>query len=104
MKPELFDLVELLVDIPEFNLRAGDRGAVVEKHSDTAYEVELTNSYGETLECLALTTRQFIIVWRSETKTWVPLPDRIAAMIEALPETRQEEVLNFARSLYQLPA
>jgi len=34
ISPELFDIVELLVNMPEANLRAGDRGAIVEQHSD----------------------------------------------------------------------
>ena len=29
-QPELFDVVELLIDLPEFNLRAGIQGAIVE--------------------------------------------------------------------------
>ncbi|NMF83749.1 DUF4926 domain-containing protein [Nodosilinea sp. P-1105] len=102
--PELFDIVELLVDLPEFSLQVGDRGAIVEKHTDTAYEVEFTNAYGETLECLALDINQFMVVWQSKTKSWVPLAQQIATMLEALPQSRQEQVLNFARSLYRTPA
>ena len=48
--PELFDIVELLVDVPNTKLKAGDRCAIVDKHNDRAYEVEFTNSYGETLK------------------------------------------------------
>jgi hypothetical protein len=104
IQPDLFDIVELLIDLPEFNLKVGDRGAIVEKHTDTAYEVEFTNAYGETLEFLALENDQFMVVWQSKTKTWVPLSQQITAMIEVLPETRQQQVLNFARSLYKTPA
>ncbi len=102
-KPELFDVVELIVDLPGLDLHAGDRGAIVEQHTDTVFEVEFTNAYGETLEYTSLSTQQFIIVWRSKTETWVPISERITAMIDALPESRQEEVLNFARSLYKAP-
>jgi len=104
ISPELFDIVELLVDIPEANLRTGDRGAIVEQHSDRAYEVEFTNPDGETLELLALSPEQFMVVWQSASKAWVPLTDRLAAMMSALPEERQEQVLNFARSLYRVSA
>lgn len=104
IKPELLDIVELIVDLPHYNLRVGDRGTIVEQHTDTVYEVEFSNAYGETLVCTSLSIQQFMVVWRSETETWVPMGDRIAAMIESLPETMQEEVLKFARSLYQLPA
>lgn len=40
IEPELFDTVELLVDLPEPNLRAGKRGAIVHVHSDDMFEVE----------------------------------------------------------------
>lgn len=42
-EPELFDVIELLVDLPEDNLRAGVRGAIVECYDDHNYEVEFTN-------------------------------------------------------------
>ncbi|NJN22929.1 MAG: DUF4926 domain-containing protein [Leptolyngbya sp. RL_3_1] len=104
IKPDLFDVVELTVDVPQHNLQAGDRGSIVEKHTDTVYEVEFANAYGETLVFTSFSTSQFIVVWRSDTQSWVPLEERIAAMIASLPEERKEQVLNFARSLYQLPA
>jgi hypothetical protein len=104
IKPELLDIVELIVDLPKYNLRAGDRGTIVELHTDTVYEVEFSNAYGETLVFTDLSIDQFIVVWQSETQSWVSIGDRIASMIESLPENRQEEVLRFARSLYQLPA
>ena len=34
IKPDLFDVIELLVNIPELKLQSGDRGAIVEKYSD----------------------------------------------------------------------
>ncbi|NJR48107.1 MAG: DUF4926 domain-containing protein, partial [Hyellaceae cyanobacterium CSU_1_1] len=39
-QPELFDVVELLIDLPESNLRAGVQGAIVECYQDNNYEVE----------------------------------------------------------------
>lgn len=104
MKPDLFDVVELIVDVPEHQLKAGDRGSVVEQHTDTVYEVEFTNAYGETLVFTSFSTDQFIVVWQSKTQSWVPLEERIAAMIASFPEERKEQVWKFAQSLYQLPA
>ncbi|MGA0200948.1 MAG: DUF4926 domain-containing protein [Prochlorotrichaceae cyanobacterium] len=104
IKPALLDIVELIVDLPKHNLRSGDRGTIIELHTDTVYEVEFSNAYGETLVFTSLATKQFIVVWNSETQSWVSMSDRIISMIESLPENRQEEVLRFARSLYQLPA
>jgi hypothetical protein len=40
MKPKLFDVVEMLVNLPELGLQVGDRGAIVEEYSDRAYEIE----------------------------------------------------------------
>ena len=44
LRPELFDVVELLIDLPEHNLSAGVRGAIVEEYSDRHYEIEFTNN------------------------------------------------------------
>jgi len=66
--PDLFDVVELTVDIPERGLRAGMQGTIVECHPDDAYEVEFTNELGETLDFLALRPQQFIVLWRAKTR------------------------------------
>jgi len=71
--PDLFDVVELTVDIPERGLRAGMQGTIVEFHPDDACEVEFTNELGETLDFLALRPLQFIVLWRAKTRAWVPL-------------------------------
>lgn len=71
MKPDLFDVVELLVDIAELELQAGDRGAIIEKYNARAYEVEFTNSQGETLALCTLSPKQFIVVWQAKTQIWV---------------------------------
>ena len=99
IQPELLDVVELLVDLPDVQLQAGDKGTIVEEYDDLAYEVEFSNSQGETLALLALEPEQFVVIWQNATKTWVPLTDRIAAVLQKLPEDRQQQVLNFARSL-----
>ncbi|MDX2239897.1 MAG: DUF4926 domain-containing protein [Leptolyngbyaceae cyanobacterium bins.302] len=112
IKPELLDVIELLVELPNTDVRPGELGTIVEVYGDRenpqagphAYEVEFANSQGETVAMKALTPDQFVVVWKNETRFWVPISDRLAAMIESLPKNRQEEVLTFARSLYQLPA
>lgn len=101
IKPDLFDVVEILVDIPESGLQAGDRGAIVEKYSDRAYEVEFTNPEGETLALHTLSPERFIVIWQAKTQIWVSLADRITAAVQILSEERQQEVLNFTRSLYK---
>ena len=99
-QPELFDVVELLVDLLEHNLRAGVQGAIVECYQDDCYEVEFSNSDGETLALCALSAQQFIVVWSAKTKTWLPISERVAAILGNLDDRRQEEVLDFARFLY----
>ena len=100
-EPELFDAIELVVDLPEENLRAGGRGAIVECYEDGKYEVEFTNEEGETLALSTLSSEEFIIVWKAKTKRWLSVSEQIAAAINYLSEERQQEVLDFARSLYQ---
>ena len=41
IQPELLDVVELLVDLPDVQLQAGDQGTIVEEYEDRAYEVEV---------------------------------------------------------------
>ena len=97
-QPELFDIVELLVDLSE-NLHTGVRGTIVERYGDDVYEVEFSDSDGETLALCTLSPEQFIIVWQAKTKSWLSLPDRITDVVENLDAARQKEVFKFARSL-----
>lgn len=101
MQPELFDVIELLVDLPEHSLRSGVRGAIVDCHPDGTYEVEFTNEEGETVALCPLSADQFIVVWRAETRTWLPMAEQIAALIAHLPEDAGREVLDFAHFLYE---
>ena len=99
--PELFDVIELLSDLPEDNLCAGVRGTIVEFYDDSHYEVEFTNQDGETLALCTLLPEQFIVVWKAKTKSWLSLSEQLVAAIARLSEERQRFVLDFARSLYQ---
>lgn len=99
-QPELFDVVELLIDLPESNLRAGVQGAIVECYQDNNYEVEFSDADGETLALCTLSARQFVVVWSAKTKTWLTISERVAAILDNLDNHRQEEVLDFARFLY----
>lgn len=98
--PDLFDVIELTVDIPKCGLRAGRQGTIVHCHPGDAYEVEFTNEAGETLALCTLSPNQFIVIWRAQTKEWVPIAERIAALMSQLPEEARKEVLDFARSLH----
>jgi hypothetical protein len=100
IQPELFDVVELLVNLPDRNLQAGAQGSIVEQYSDQQYEVEFTNPDGETLALVTLPIQHFVVVWRSASKTWVPVTEKIEALISVLPEETRLEVFDFARFVY----
>lgn len=100
IKPELFDVVELLIDLPEHNLSAGVRGAIVEEYSDRHYEIEFTNQDGETLILVTLPIDRFVVVWRAVTQTWVPVAEKIEALVASLSEETRLEVFDFARFIY----
>jgi len=97
--PDLFDVIELTVDIPARGLRAGTQGTIVERHPGDAYEVEVSNEAGETVDLVALRADQFIVVWQTRTRTWLPVSERVAALVAELPAEAQHEVLDFARFL-----
>ena len=68
-------MVELIKDLPEQRLRAGMRGAVVDRYGNDEYEVEFVGGKGETLALLALNGK-------SDLKR--------AAVSESLPENPNE--------------
>jgi hypothetical protein len=98
--PDLFDVIELIVDLPEHGLRAGMQGTVVHCHSESVCEIEFVNEDGETIALLPLHRDQFIVIWRARTREWVPLSERMAELIARLPEDMALEVLDFARFLH----
>jgi hypothetical protein len=100
IEPELFDIVELLIDLPDRGLRAGMQGAIVECFGNHAFEVEFSNDEGETIEMLPLKSSQLVVVWRARDKVWIPVADKIAALLSELPSDRQQQVFEFAKLLY----
>ncbi|MCB9107854.1 MAG: DUF4926 domain-containing protein [Anaerolineales bacterium] len=97
--PDIGDVIELIVDIPERNVRVGTQGTIVLKHNNEAYEVEFVNETGETLDFFALRPEQFVVIWRAETGQAVPLVEQAATIIANLPDDAAQEVLDFARFL-----
>lgn len=49
---------------------------------------------------MSLPVQQFVLVWRAASKTWVPLIEKLEALVEVLPEETQLEVFDFARFVY----
>ncbi len=99
--PELFDAVELLVNLPETNLQVGVRGAIVDCYSDGNYEIEFSDRSGETIALCTLSPEQFLVVWKAKERRWLSVSELLAAMVERFSDERQQQVLEFARSLSQ---
>jgi Domain of unknown function (DUF4926) len=96
-KPELFDVVQLLTPLPDHNLQIGSQGAIVDEYEGEFYEVEFTDRKGETLALVTLSSEQFVVVWRSVTKKWVPIAEKIEALLPGLSEETCVEIFHFAR-------
>ncbi len=58
----LHDVVALLADVPDKNLRRGQVGTVVEELGRGAFEVEFSDDEGRTYATLALCPDQFIVL------------------------------------------
>jgi hypothetical protein len=97
--PELFDAVELLVTLPESNLHVGIRGAIVDCYSDGTYEVEFSDRSGETIALCTLSSEQLLVVWKAKERRWLSVSELLAAMVERLSDERQQQILEFARSV-----
>ena len=102
IQPELFDIVELLVNLPNNNQFIGNQGTIVECYEEGKYEVEFSNEQGETLALCTLSTHEFIVVWQSQTQRWLSVSEKLTEITDNLPESKQQELLNFARFLHQV--
>jgi hypothetical protein len=101
IKPEVLDIVELLVNLPEQKQFVGDRGTIVECYDDDHFEIEFVNDSGETTALCPLSSQEFIVVWKATNKQWLTIPDKVNALINNLSQEKQKEVLDFARFIYQ---
>jgi hypothetical protein len=99
-KPELFDIIELLVDVPQYNLRVGTQGTIVECYEDQSYEIEFANFQCKTELTCALSEKQFIVVWQAASKHWLSISNKAEVLINLLSDNDQTKVLEFAPSLY----
>ena len=67
---KLLDIVALIVDLPEHNLRRGEIGTVVELLADgAAFEVEFSDDDGQTYESIGLCPEQFMVLKRFEKRS-----------------------------------
>ncbi len=62
--PELLDVVALTVDLPEYSLQRGQVGTVVELLANgAAFEVEFSDSNGQTYESVGLRPEQIKLLF-----------------------------------------
>ncbi|MBD2694050.1 DUF4926 domain-containing protein [Anabaena catenula] len=61
--PQLLDVVALTVDLPEYNLLRGQVGTIVESLADgTIFEVEFSDSNGQTYQFVGLRPEQMMVL------------------------------------------
>lgn len=58
MKYKLLDCVVLIHDLPDFGLREGDLGTVVEVYEPDGIEVEFVKASGETLVVVTISDKE----------------------------------------------
>lgn len=97
--PDLYDAIETIYSLPEYNLPAGAQGTLVHQHTTDTFEVEFVDEDGETLALCPLSSQQFIVVWQAKTERHVPISDQLAQIVTLLPAPAKTEVLDFARFL-----
>lgn len=59
---KLLDIVALLKQIPEHKLLRGQIGTVVEKYTETDFEVEFSDNNGVTIAMITLTTNDIMLL------------------------------------------
>jgi Domain of unknown function (DUF4926) len=59
---KLLDEVALLKEMPENKLLRGQIGTIVERFSDTEFEVEFSDNKGKTIAMLTLTTDEIMLL------------------------------------------
>lgn len=68
-EPELYSVVELLVDMPEEQLQRGNVGTLVHEHNEgEAFEVEFVDNQGYPLGLVTLTPDKFVVLSKHRQK------------------------------------
>ncbi len=62
----LFDVVMLKTDLPDFHLVKGETGTVVDCYADGEYEIEFSDDDGETLTTLTVSPDSFEVIWSKD--------------------------------------
>ncbi len=103
-KPDLFDVVELREDLPEFDLKRGAQGTIVECYSDGEYEVEFADEDGQTLALCALPLQKLTALSPSAAHQKKQIMRQLFSVVNELDEERAQKVLSFADTLRERQA
>ena len=99
IKPELYDVIEIVSLVENPNVPMGSQGTIVFEHPNDTYEVEFVNEQGETIALETFHHEQFIVVWQVASPQAVSIADQVAQLVARLPQQNGNEVLDFARFL-----
>jgi len=61
------DVVELIADAPEYGMKAGSVGTIVDVYADGEFEVEFTDEEGDTIACLSVKSWQIKLRKRQDS-------------------------------------
>ena len=59
---KLLDVVALLKEVPEKKMLRGQIGTVIERYTDTEFEVEFSDNNGKTISMLTLSTDEIMLL------------------------------------------
>jgi Domain of unknown function (DUF4926) len=59
---KLLDVVALLKEVPEKKLLRGQIGTVIERYTDTDFEVEFSDNNGKTISMMTLSTDEIMLL------------------------------------------
>jgi hypothetical protein len=68
MRYQMLDTIVLTIDLPEYGLRAGDIGEVIEQYDDEGVEVEIVTGAGTTQALLRLPIDHVASLWRRKSR------------------------------------
>ncbi len=98
-RPSLFDIVELREDLPEFDLKRGAQGTVVECYSDGEFEVEFVDEDGDTLALCALSPEKIVALSSGIAQPKKLILRQLFSIVNEFDEERVKRVLSFADTL-----
>lgn len=68
---ELFDVVSLKHDFPEYGLKKGQKGTILEVYNKKDVEIEFSDSNGITIYLGSFCKDNLELIWSNKTKSYV---------------------------------